>query len=151
MEQKAFSITRIIMFREQKRIIAVLRSQKYAFITKRNVLLMHQCIILNSFNSIFQIIFDFSSTIDPELTDSLNEMGIAVRVNGESSDNEKHEIEEVYKLNLDVTTLMAYVSAQTNGSYNWEFVEPLLTEQAVKESKHHVKKYLEEMFEGKST
>lgn len=77
-------------------------------------------------------------------------MGITVRVDGQSSDNEKDEEEVVHKLNLDVTTLMAYVSAQTNGSYNWEFVEPLLTEQAVKESKNHVKKYLEEIFEGKN-
>jgi len=34
------------------------------------------------------------------------------------------------ELNLDVTTLLAYVSALTNGSANWVYKEPLLTEQA---------------------
>lgn len=75
-------------------------------------------------------------------------MGITVRIDGHSSDDDKQEMEEVKKLNLDVTTLMAYVSAQTNGSYDWEFIEPLLTEQAMKESKNHVKQFLEEIFEG---
>lgn len=44
---------------------------------------------------------------------------------------------------------MAYVSSLTSGGFNWQFNEPLLTEQAIKESTCPIKKYLDEIFEGK--
>ncbi|XP_071454940.1 UPF0415 protein C7orf25 homolog [Hetaerina americana] len=52
-------------------------------------------------------------------------------------------------LNLDVTTLLAYVSALTNGGCNWNYKQPILREQAAQEMKHPVKPVLEALFEGK--
>lgn len=81
----------------------------------------------------------------------LTELGIIVRINGVEENCEVIETEildtnEEKLLNLDVTTIMAYVSALTNGSYNWKFTQPILTEQAIRENKCHVKEFLEEQF-----
>lgn len=62
--------------------------------------------------------------------------------------NDYDAIEKVDKLNLDVTTMLAYVSAMTNGSSNWEYQEPILTEQASWERKNPVKKILNSIFKG---
>lgn len=53
------------------------------------------------------------------------------------------------ELNLDVTTMLAYCSALTNGRCNWVFKEPLLTEQAEKEREVPVKPMLEKILQGK--
>lgn len=63
--------------------------------------------------------------------------------------NDYDAIERVDKLNLDVTTMLAYVSAMTNGSSNWEYQEPILTEQASWERKNPVNKILNSIFKGK--
>lgn len=77
------------------------------------------------------------------------EKGIQVRINGQSKINEKSGNEKnITKLNLDITTLLTFVSAQTNGNAHWEFQEPLLTEQAIKERENPVKPFLDELFEG---
>lgn len=52
------------------------------------------------------------------------------------------------KLNLDVTTMLAYVSGLTNGRSNFEFKEPLLTQQAEWERARPVKPMLDHLFEG---
>lgn len=97
----------------------------------------------------FQIIFDFSNPIDGQLKASLIELGIEVRINGKSTVcNASADGCDIKKLNIDVTTMMAYVSSLTSGSFNWQFNEPLLTEQAIKESTCPIKKYLDEIFEG---
>ncbi|XP_046387786.1 UPF0415 protein C7orf25 homolog [Ischnura elegans] len=56
---------------------------------------------------------------------------------------------EPSRLNLDVTTLLAYVSALTNGGCKWNYKQPILREQAAQEMKHPVKPVLEALFEGK--
>ncbi|XP_054266670.1 UPF0415 protein C7orf25 homolog [Macrosteles quadrilineatus] len=53
------------------------------------------------------------------------------------------------KLNLCVTTLIAYVSALTNGGCNCNFREPLLQQQAEWERAAPVKPLLDQLFEGK--
>lgn len=53
------------------------------------------------------------------------------------------------RLNLDVTTLLAYVSALTNGGADWEYKQPILKEQAAREVKYPVKPVLEALFAGK--
>lgn len=99
---------------------------------------------------ISQIIFDFANQIDAQLEASLNELGIEVRINGEFKSKQTHDDEcNITKLNLDVTTIMAYISSLTCGNYNWEFNEPILTEQAIKESLNPVKIHLDELFQGK--
>lgn len=62
--------------------------------------------------------------------------------------NDYEAIKRVDKLNLDVTTMLAYVSAMTNGSSNWEYQEPILTEQASWERKNPVNKILNSIFKG---
>lgn len=52
-------------------------------------------------------------------------------------------------LNLDVSTLLAYVSNMTNGHANFVYREPLLTGQAEWERSRPVKPFLEELFKGK--
>ncbi|XP_022187285.2 UPF0415 protein C7orf25 homolog [Nilaparvata lugens] len=57
--------------------------------------------------------------------------------------------ESIKKINLDVTTLIAYVSSLTNGGENWIFKEPLLNQQAVWERERPVKPILDEILEGR--
>ena len=53
------------------------------------------------------------------------------------------------RLNLDITAMIAYVSALTNGHSNYEFKEPILSQQALWERQRAVKPILEELFRGK--
>lgn len=100
----------------------------------------------------FQIVFDFANPIDEQLKSSLIDLGIEVRISGTSTTSSAPADDgDIKKLNIDVTTMMAYVSSLTSGSFNWHFNEPLLTEQAIKESMCPIKKYLDEIFEGNST
>jgi hypothetical protein len=52
-------------------------------------------------------------------------------------------------LNLDVSSLLAYVSNMTNGHANFKFLEPLLTMQAEWERRHPIKPILDELFKNK--
>jgi len=52
-------------------------------------------------------------------------------------------------LNLDISAMMAYISAVTNGHSNYKFKEHILTEQARQERKSSVKDQLESAFLGK--
>jgi hypothetical protein len=52
------------------------------------------------------------------------------------------------KLNLDVTAMLAYVSSLTNGRCNFEFKEPVLTQQAEWEKARPVKPVLDQLFQG---
>lgn len=91
--------------------------------------------------------FDFSNVIPAELSDELNEMGVYVRINGQS-DQTIENTNDIRRLNIDITTLLAYVSAQTNGSNRWIYVDPILTQQAADERVKSVKKFLDATFEG---
>lgn len=53
------------------------------------------------------------------------------------------------KLNLDITTLIAYVSQLTNGGKHWKFQEKILTEQAELERKEPLKPMLDSHFNNK--
>lgn len=97
-----------------------------------------------------QVIFDFANSISNELVNALTEKGVDVRIDGQSNVAVASEIvHEITTLNLDITTLLTYVSAQANGHANWEFEEPLLNEQASKERRNPVKPFLDSLFEGK--
>ena len=56
---------------------------------------------------------------------------------------------EINVLNLDVSTLLAYVTNMTNGYDHFIYREPLLTQQAEMERKRPVKPILENLFKGK--
>ncbi|XP_014610392.1 PREDICTED: UPF0415 protein C7orf25 homolog [Polistes canadensis] len=58
--------------------------------------------------------------------------------------------EEIQILNLDVSTLLAYVSNMTNGYDHFVYKEPLLTQQAEMERKRPVKPILDKLFKGKT-
>lgn len=112
-----------------------------------------------------QVIFEFAHQIDIELAEELQEIGVVVSVKNEALSGVDQlgnqisaigqdlsnfdTVQRVDTLNLDVTTLLAYVSAMTNGSSNWEYAEPILTEQACCERKNPVKATLDKIFDGK--
>ena len=56
---------------------------------------------------------------------------------------------QITKLNLDITTLIAYVSELTNGASFYNFKEPLLTEQNNQEKEHPVKPILDQFLDGR--
>ncbi|XP_068149614.1 UPF0415 protein C7orf25 homolog [Drosophila tropicalis] len=96
-----------------------------------------------------KIVFYFSNKIDDSLHQQLMEMGVHTA----SLDEPDKDIDQYAtvsdELNLDVTTMLAYVSALTNGRSNWVFKEPLLSEQAEKERASPLKPLLEKIFHGK--
>lgn len=59
-------------------------------------------------------------------------------------------INKIDKLNLDVTTMLAYVSALTNGS-NFEFADKILAQQSALERSVPVKSMLDKIFEGNAS
>lgn len=118
-----------------------------------------------------KVIFEFAHKIDDDLAEELEEIGVILSqnvsskivpevphipthldlhiANNKAQDlNDFDAIQKVSTLNLDVTTLLAYVSAMTNGSSNWEYQEQILTEQASCERKNPVKKVLNTIFKG---
>ncbi|KAH8302374.1 hypothetical protein KR044_005679, partial [Drosophila immigrans] len=108
----------------------------------------YKCLI-NSNSIYFQIVFYFSNKIESSLHDKLRSMGVQT-ASLEEPDQDVDQYATMSKeLNLDVTTMLAYCSALSNGRCNWVFKEPLLTEQAEKERELPVKPILEKIFEGK--
>lgn len=76
-------------------------------------------------------------------------MGIRVRINGRS-DECVEDAQEIRRLNLDITTMLAYVSALTNGSNRWIYTDAFLTQQAASERVASVKAFLDSTFDGTS-
>jgi len=56
---------------------------------------------------------------------------------------------EIKLLNLDVSTLLAYVTNMSNGYNNYIYREPLLTQQAEMERRRPIKPILEDLFRDK--
>lgn len=123
--------------------------------------------------------FAFAQRIDEQLADELRAAGVEVTLidemraaaaDAEPADptrttddqvvrprmavpelNDFEAVRRVATLNLDVTTMLAYISAMTNGSADWEFPEAVLTEQALWERQSPVKAVLDSVFEGECT
>ncbi|XP_055390344.1 UPF0415 protein C7orf25 homolog [Condylostylus longicornis] len=101
-----------------------------------------------------KVLFCFSHNIEKELLEKIHIHGITTSTaNDEESVNtlEANIVNDNFDkmLNLDITTMLAYVSSLTNGQCNWIFREPLLTDQAIKERKTPLKPILDNLFEGK--
>lgn len=96
-----------------------------------------------------KIVFYFSNKIDSSLHDELKEMGVTTASLEEPDLDVDQYATMSDELNLDVTTMLAYCSALTNGRCNWVFKEPLLTEQAEKEREMPVKPTIEKILQGK--
>lgn len=94
-----------------------------------------------------RILFLFAISIDDELTSELNEIGVEVQtLNDAGHFDEKIEIET---LNLDVTTLIAYVSSLCNGGQNSKFNDRIFDQQAEMERRNPIKSVLDQLFIGK--
>ena len=52
-------------------------------------------------------------------------------------------------LNLDITAMVAYVSALTNGEAQFNFQENILSDQAARERSNPAKPFLDNLFEGR--
>lgn len=70
-----------------------------------------------------------------------------VTENGSSSED---ILDTITTLNLDITTMLAYISSLTNGSSSWIFREPILTEQAEKENAVPLKPILDDVFKNRN-
>ncbi|XP_051154637.1 UPF0415 protein C7orf25 homolog [Leptopilina boulardi] len=116
-----------------------------------------------------EIVFHFASGIELPLAEKLENKGIIVegkKIPSRTEDFSASDdsMEDFYSpnselqnnidpkinfLNLDVSTLLAYVTNMTNGKANFIYKEPLLTTQAEWERKCSIKPILEELFENK--
>ncbi|KAL7293947.1 hypothetical protein TKK_0012528 [Trichogramma kaykai] len=63
--------------------------------------------------------------------------------------NKSIETKSIGILNLDVSTLLAYVTNMTNGHANFLYVEPLLNQQAMWERSSPLKPVLDQLFQDK--
>lgn len=59
------------------------------------------------------------------------------------------QVEECQRVNLDITTLITYVSSLSHGRCHFSFREPVLTEQAAQERQQQVLPQLDAFMEGK--
>lgn len=110
-----------------------------------------------------RVVFKFASLISDELVEELTNIGVDVVQGSESiSRNMNAQFYLIDKMNnkfntddsdgtvnLDISTLLAYVSSLTNGSENCVFQDPLLLDQARCEQKIHVKDVLDTLFKNK--
>lgn len=105
---------------------------------------------LNFFKSPI-VVFDFLNQIDSKLEEALEERGIVIGRKFKESNKDfsiqDHVLTE--KLNLDITTMLAYISELSNGGINTKFNERLLNEQLENEKISPILPFLEKIFEGK--
>lgn len=99
-----------------------------------------------------QVVFQFCNDIDGELKHVLEEIGVTVCTSltraEKVSESLNSELLNIDTLNLDITSMLAYVSSLTNGSNCWDFNEPILNQQAEWEVQSPVKPILDKLFEG---
>lgn len=91
--------------------------------------------------------FDFLNPIDEKLEAALEEKGILIGRKFRESSTLHNQVNS--KLNVDITTMLAYVSELSNGGSNFRFNEKLLDEQAAAERKEPILPTLDKIFEGK--
>lgn len=92
--------------------------------------------------------FDFANPIDNELEESLHRMQIGVRVDGHFIRKKEQNDINISKLNLDVTSMMAFISELTCESCDRSFSHPILNEQAKREKITSTKAFLDSLFIG---
>nr|CAD7431069.1 unnamed protein product [Timema monikensis] len=103
-----------------------------------------------------KVVFHFSKTLESVLVQQLESLGVKISMGDiylfATIDDEEitHPFVEkdIDKLNLDVSTMIAYISALTNGSANFIFCEQMLNDQAEQERKEPLKPVLDKLFEG---
>lgn len=110
------------------------------------------------------LVFVFHAGVPENVALKLNSFGIQVlgepvapSLTDYDSDEDEENIElnhdnvdiDYSILNLDITAMIAYVSALTNGHNNYQFQEKILTQQAEWERQNPVKPVLDDLFKGK--
>ncbi|KAG5841796.1 hypothetical protein ANANG_G00170740 [Anguilla anguilla] len=114
------------------------------------------------------IIFAFYNGVSSPMADRLREMGISVRgdivaVNSDALHTRvdratvvaslafptEVKVDVCKRANLDITTLITYVSSLSHGNCHFAFREQVLTEQAAQERQEKVLPKLEEFMQGK--
>lgn len=103
--------------------------------------------------------FHFACGIESELADELSKLGVYISgkvINGDQVESSfelnvpKKDLERnIQKLNLDVTAMIAYVSALTNGNAHKRVKGKVLSMQAESEKLNPVKPVLDKLFTGK--
>ncbi|CAG5092172.1 Similar to UPF0415 protein C7orf25 homolog (Mus musculus) [Cotesia congregata] len=113
-----------------------------------------------------EVVFHFACGIENSLAVRLEELGVVVEgvrigsldpfdaaicKNPEQINSTLESLSQgdIKTLNLDVSTLLAYVSNMTNGHANFDYLEPLLSLQAEWERLRPVKPVLDKIFQGK--
>lgn len=94
-----------------------------------------------------KVVFDFLNPIDEKLEMELEARGIFLGRKFRESQSGEVKVNKI--LNIDISTMLAYVSNLSNGGCNHRFNDKLLEEQADMERKHPIKPELEKLFEGK--
>ncbi|CAH0386342.1 unnamed protein product [Bemisia tabaci] len=83
--------------------------------------------------------------------DELTSTSIVSHTDLQNRRSESEQISrDIQKLNLDVSTMIAYVSSLTNGGSDHLFHDPLLNQQAEWERRRPVKPILDALFQGKT-
>jgi hypothetical protein len=97
-----------------------------------------------------KVIFDFLNPIDDFLENRLEEKGITLgrKYRMQSRDTQEGQAAPP-PLNVDVPTMIAYVSELSNGGDIYHFDEKLLQEQAENERKEPIKPILDKIFDNK--
>lgn len=93
-----------------------------------------------------KVIFDFLNQIDESLENTLEEKGITIGRKFRSLSIENQQVSNTIVLNVDVSTMLAYVSELANGGINYRFNEKLLEDQAIVERMEPIKPILDKIF-----
>ncbi|XP_070508138.1 UPF0415 protein C7orf25 homolog [Chironomus tepperi] len=96
-----------------------------------------------------KVIFDFLNPIDENIENELEENGIILGRKYLACESLRDDQQVSKTLNIDVTTMLAYISELCNGGINYKFNEKILDDQATLERKEPIKPVLDKIFEGK--
>ena len=92
---------------------------------------------------------EYESEYDEEEDEVLQDGVLCARTTEEQGSNPIPADCDTTRLNLDITAMIAYVSALTNGHADHHFTEPILAEQAAWERERPVKPVLDRLFGSK--
>lgn len=103
-----------------------------------------------------KVTFYFSNRLDEDFHNEILATGVELKILDdnynvtEQCSSSEDILDNITTLNLDITTMLAYISSLTNGSCRWAFREPILTEQAEKETVVPLKPILDDVFKNRT-
>ncbi|CAG9809742.1 unnamed protein product [Chironomus riparius] len=96
-----------------------------------------------------KVIFDFLNPVDESIENELEENGIILGRKYQACESLRDDQQVSKTLNVDVSTMLAYISELSNGGINYKFDEQLLEDQVAVERKEPIKPVLDKIFDGK--